>query len=172
MKKNEFILLNIYDKRLAYFINSFCETYDIQKPYLVPHITLQGPFSNTKSKLFASTDIVDKLDSYTKNMSLKNSSIHINGVGIFENNQTYILYLKVSPDDKLKTITDKKDYPIAKYGFHPHITIATTKNKQHAISIKKNLESRQISFDCHDVEWNIHHTSGDGSLFNISNTGI
>lgn len=161
------ILLNIYDKNLQYFIDKFCETYHIKRPSLVPHITLQGPFMKEKRKSFSTTKIATKLNQYIKTINKRGKSIQINGVGIFENNHTYFIYLKVNPDKELKMVTNKIDYPIKKYGFNPHITIATTKNRNQAIFIKEELENNNINFNCYEVDWNTHIIRGNKNLFNV-----
>jgi 2'-5' RNA ligase len=161
------ILLNIYDKELEYFIDKFCILHHIKKPSLVPHVTIQGPFIKEKRKSFSSTKIATKLNTYIRTINRKGNSIHINGVGMFQNDEIYIIYLKVYPDEELKMITNKTDYPIQKYGFNPHITIATTKNRDEAIYIKKELENNNINFNCYNVDWNTHKIRGDKNLFNI-----
>ncbi|ADG94081.1 hypothetical protein Arnit_2431 [Arcobacter nitrofigilis DSM 7299] len=168
MKIKKMLLLNILDDKIKEFINNTCERYDLKKPSLLPHITLRGPFLYNKRK--PSKNIIIKLNTFIEDIKNNKQELKIKGIGMFCDNDIYVIYLNVIPTNILKSLSYKKDYSFAKYGFNPHITIFSTKDKKKALQIKSTLEFKNLEFSCKKVEWGIHELKSiEKNMFNISN---
>lgn len=168
MDTKKMLLLNILDDNLKEFISKTCEDYSLPKPSLVPHITLRGPFLYNKKK--PSLKVIKELNTYIEDLKKGEKKLEIDGVGMFNNNNLYIVYLNVIPNDTLKKLSYKKDYSFAKFGFNPHITIFTTTDKKKAKNMIDNLNNQNIKFSCKNLEWGLHKLkSDDKNIFNLSN---
>jgi len=166
MKNKKIVLLNILDKELIVFLDNFYKENNIEKQSLIPHITLRGPF-DYKNKVAQKTS--KRLNDYIDLVKNNKEKLVIDGVDIFENDELYIVYLKIHDLNNLKFLSRKKDYPVSKYGFNPHITLFTTKDKKLAYKIKDKLNKKFMNISCKKVEWNIHELgTKNKSLFNLS----
>lgn len=101
------------------------------------HITIKGPQKSFK-------------DNKSINELLKNKHpINIEGVGMFSNNDVYIVYLKVQCDAIKGHMWRKSDY---KDEYNPHITIYKGHNKNKAEKIEEFLLNENISLICKNYE--------------------
>lgn len=157
-RKKKILLLNILDKNIKNFINNTCDEYSIKKPTLISHITLRGPFYYDKKP---SENIIIKLNKFIDDLIKGREKLVISGVGMFNNNGIYVVYLNVVPTDMLKKLSYKKEYSFSTHGFNPHVTIFSTTDKEKAYKIKNSLESTKIEFSCSDLEWAIHELKSD-----------
>lgn len=165
--KKKMLLLNIMDNDIQKIIKKTCNKFNINKPIILPHITLRGPFFYKNKK--PSISIINKINLFIKKIKDDNEILKVDGIDIFKNNDIYIIYLKVVPSKLLRELTFKKHFPIKKYGFHPHITILSTKDELIAFSVKKYLNSKKIKLNCTNVEWQIHTLkSSEKNIFNIA----
>ena len=166
MSSKKIVLLNILDKELKTFLDDFYKENDIKQQSLIPHITLRGPYIY-KNKVAKKTSM--RLNEYIDNVKNDKEHLIINGVDIFENDKLYIVFLKLDNLNNLKFLARKKDYPISKYGFNPHITLFTTRDKKLAYDIKDKLNTKVMNIKCKNIEWNIHELGVKyKNLFNLS----
>jgi 2'-5' RNA ligase len=126
------------------------------------HITVRGPYY----------DITKKFIQEFENKS--GSHININGVGLFENDNQYVVYYKVEfPDEiDIKSIWKKPDYP-KKNGVHPHISIYKGSDKNFADKVYNFLKIQGKSFTAKDYKLSMRtlHQSDKPDSFdnNINN---
>jgi hypothetical protein len=114
---------------------------------------VRGPYHRSVSK-----DELDKLK-----MMLKQDSILINGVGLFENTVEHVVYFKIVSDN-LRKIWRKPDYPIKEFGFNPHISIYKGRDRTLARGIYRFLKGEQLAILCHKFRLSTY-VSKQGYLF-------
>ena len=166
MKNEKVILLNILDNELKNFLVEFRRKYNVKQQKLIPHITLRGPYKykyNTISK-----NLINDLNNFVKNVKENKEDLLVSGAGIFDNNATYIVYLTVKENNNLKILTKKKDYPVSRFGFNPHVTVLSTKDKSLAYNIKEKLQREIKNYRCKNLEWTIHDLNRKDNLFNLA----
>jgi 2'-5' RNA ligase len=130
MSEKYFLLIEILDGDLVYLLKTLREIFSMGKKKSSVHITIKGP----QKTLF-------KVKSANKFLS-ERYPLRIRGVGIFHNNDIYIVYLKVILDELKKyKMWYKPDYPDE---FNPHITLYEGKNEKLAKSIYALLEKQNI----------------------------
>lgn len=167
MTSKKIVLLNILDNELRSFLDEFYKVNNIKKEsFLLPHITLRGPFFYKNN---ISEKIRLKLNDYVNKIKNNKEQLIIDGVDLFKNENQYIVFLKIDNVKSLRHLARKKDYPISKFGFNPHITLFTTKDKNFAYKIINELNNRNINFKCKNVEWSIHELGvKQKNLFNVN----
>ena len=167
MDTKKLILLNIHDEILKDFITNLTKKYHIKPQTLMPHITLRGPFKY-KNKNGPSYHVIKRLKDYVDELNNNNNKILLNGVGMFENNGKYIVYLNVEKTESLKQLFMKKDYTIKKHGFNPHVTLLITDDKTKAMKLKNDLDKQDINIECNKIDWNFHKLGNkEKNIFNI-----
>ena len=77
-----------------------------------PHLTIQGPLESRPTS--------EHIDGIKERLA--SDEILIANPGIFTTKSGVALYLSVNSQN-LKKVWNKPEYPIAKYGFNPHLTI-------------------------------------------------
>lgn len=165
MTRKKVLLLNIFDEELKTFLSEFYKQFNISEQNLNPHITLRGPFLY-KNKV--SKNIQIQLTKYIDKVKNDKEKLIITGVDIFENDGLYIVFLKINDLNNLRLLARKKDYPISKYGFNPHITLFTTKDIKLAYEIKDKLDKSVMNIKCNNVEWSMHELgTRNKNLFNL-----
>jgi 2'-5' RNA ligase len=166
-KSSKVLLLNLLDDDFREFISDVCRQYNIIRS-TVPHITLRGPFEYEKKK--PSSNLIKQINKLTDNARDNKGTIQIEGVGLFENGDTYIVYLDVRSKDILRPLTKKRDYSIKKHGFHPHVTILSTRDKNKAMQVKEALEKMNFRFHCKELDWQLHDLNvKTKNIFNLIN---
>ncbi len=117
------------------------------------HITIQGPYAET----------IDKNEIESCERILEEDALLIQGAGIFENKGISSVFMKVSSGN-LRKVWKKPDYPVKRYGFHPHITMYTGKNSTYAREINNFLRKENIALLSHDFRL-VQYTSRQIELF-------
>jgi 2'-5' RNA ligase len=104
-----------------------------------PHITIRGPYANKRIR----KNTIDKINSSLNNIG----NIILSEVDYFKiDDNLFNVYFSVL-NDKLKEITRKRDYPIHKFGFNPHITLCKTNDKNKADKIKDIFNKNKIELN-------------------------
>lgn len=142
MNKNKhLLLLKIEDQEFNELFFGIQEIVNIKKSKLIPHVTLRGPYIHEPKN--------DQIQKIAEDI-LDGEPLKIEGAGIFNNNGTYYVYLKVNKSN-LKKVFWKKDYPIKEYGFNPHITIYQGTDKSLANKLLHFLDAQNFHFECKNI---------------------
>ena len=123
------------------------------------HITIQGPYKNPPSS--------SKLDSMWE--ILDGEGVLLNGIGKFEFPDKHIVYLR-SHSRAIRKIWWKRDYPIIRYGFNPHITLFEGTPAE-AVLVQEFLKNENIELYCRKFALSLHKTISD-DLFPQSNREV
>jgi 2'-5' RNA ligase len=115
-----------------------------------PHITIRGPYADNISRI-----TVKKIEEVLRNMPVT----ILSGIQYFYvDDDNLVVFINVI-NDGLRKITMKKDFPMSKYGFNPHITLCKTANVEKVNRImgifnKKNFELKLESdqFELRSIE--------------------
>lgn len=141
-----FLFVEIHDKPVVELINNLRTIFNDGKRKNSPvHITLRGPYTSTPDP--------EEINSYWE--TIREEGILISGTDNFNNNDKYVVYLKV----KSKVIRElwwKPDYPISQYGFNPHITLYEGRNKAKAMAITKFIKKENLAFLCRNLSLRMH----------------
>jgi len=131
-----FLFLEITDVEIANLLSSLRETFTGKKSNNI-HLTVRGPYKKTITS--------DDVNKWYKKISDNDLLIH--KVGKFSNDGFHVVYLSVECEG-LKSIWDKPDYPVDKYGFNPHISIYVGEDKKISDCCYEFLKNEQIALLC------------------------
>lgn len=158
MNKNKhLLLLKIEDQEFNELFFGIQEILNIQKSKLIPHVTLRGPYIHEPRN-----EEIKKIETYI----IDGEPLKVNGAGLFNNNETYFVYLKASKSN-LKKASWKKDYPIKEYGFNPHITIYQGKDENLANKLLNFLNAQDFKFECKNISLYAHTLSDKQKKFDF-----
>ena len=130
MRDKYFLLIEILDDDLVYLLETLRDIFSMDAKEFGIHVTIKGP-QKTPFKTKSANDFLRK-----------KYPLRINGVGVFHNDDMYIVYLRVALDELRKyQMWYKPDYPDE---FNPHITLYEGKNEKLAKSIYSLLENQNI----------------------------
>lgn len=101
------------------------------------HITVRGPYS----RLIRDEEI-DKC-----RRILDNEPILLHGIGIFDNPEEYVVYMRVL-GERLSKIWWKPDFPKSKHGFNPHISLYRGTDGILANKIEDFLKKESLKLLC------------------------
>lgn len=121
-----------------------------------PHLTIQGPFDE-KVQLQKIESIKDKL---------KDDLFFIGNPGIFSTRNGVALYLKIQSPNLL-SVWDKPDFPVAKYGFNPHITIYEGPDRARAERALAFLKKNHVELLSRDFEV-VQYVSKQEDMFPVT----
>jgi len=130
---NHFLFLELQDREICTLLHGLRNLFDGKPSKSNIHITVRGPYVEP---------LIDK-DVKPFQDIVKNDLITISGVGIFNNDDCYVVYLEIN-SEHLHEIWWKRDYPIGVYGFNPHISLYRGTNKQLAYRIKDFLTAEHL----------------------------
>lgn len=134
-----FLLIEILDNDLVYLLETLRDIFSMGEKKSGIHVTIKGP-QKTPLKTKSAHEFLRK-----------KYPLRIKGVGVFLNDDIYIVHLKVALDELKKyQMWYKPDYPDE---FNPHITLYEGKNEKLAKSIYSLLENQNI--DLYTTEYKI-----------------
>lgn len=130
MKNKQFLFIELNDVYIISLFKSLRDAFGGKNKSTGIHITIKGP----QKSPFRTRSVNYFME--------KKYPLLINGSGIFNNNGTYIVYMKVILDElKSYQLWYKPDFPEE---FNPHITLYEGRNKQLANKICKFI-SKEIN---------------------------
>lgn len=132
-----FIILEITDPQInALFSAIWKITSGNDKPKRA-HVTLRGPYK----------DIVPEEQILQCKKLMMYDVLRISGVGIFTNEDEYVVFIKVNSPN-LRETWWKPDYPINEYGFEPHISLYRGPNKKLANLLFEIFKNENLDLKC------------------------
>lgn len=120
------------------------------------HVTIRGPY---RKKI--TPDTITKLGQV-----LDSDPILIQGIGMFENTDEYVVYIKASAD-RLTEVCWKPDFPKRTYGCIPHITLYRGDDKELAEKVLDFLNKEPIKLICRNFKLT-SYTSKQPELFTLN----
>ena len=117
------------------------------------HVTIRGPY---RKKITPET--ITKWD-----QKLNSEPILIHGIGMFENTDEYVVYIKVA-GNRLPKVWWKPDFPKRTYGCIPHITLYRGDDKELAEKVLDFLNKEPIKLICRNFKLT-SYTSKQPELF-------
>ena len=141
MVKN-FLFLKLKDPEVCSVLWELREIFGKEKkPATSIHVTVRGPNKNI-FKIDAIHNLYEKIEG---------DSIIIQSAGRFDNDTQQVVYIKVSSTN-LHKIWRKPDYPRAKFGMNPHITLYVGSDREYADCIFDFLKKENITLQCNSFE--------------------
>ena len=140
---DHFVLLELLDPTVNAFLWRVREMLG-RKPSRSPiHVTIRGPYEEPKT---------DVLESVAR--ALRQDVFRIAGVGRFTNGDDQVVFFRVD-SPHLRSVWWKRDYPIERFGFEPHITLYRGRDSKFAALIARFLKSENIELLCaeHRLVW-------------------
>ena len=148
-----FLYIEILDPEVNVLITSICEILTGIRPKDVIHLTIRGPYEAKIPK-----SILKKCREVMRSDILK-----IEGVGRFTNPGEEVVFFKINSPN-LRRIWWKRDYPIERYGFNPHITLYRGSDERFANLVAEFLERERIEVICRKYKL-ATRTRDQGELF-------
>ena len=145
---DKILLIEILDSDIVALLTCFRQIFNEKDFSTGIHITIKGPQKTFRTK---------SIDKFLET----NNPIKIYSVGMFINQDNYIVYLKAQGEDIKGHMWNKPDY---KDDFNPHITIYSGENKKLAKIILKFLKEENITLECKKYII-VVHTLKQPSLF-------
>lgn len=131
------------------------------KPSKSPiHITVRGPLKNRPT--------ANKLESLWS--ILEGEGLLLHGIGRFEFSDREIVYIK-SHSHAIRKIWWKRDYPIIRFGFNPHISLYEGPPIA-ARAVEEKLRSLRIELFCRELSLSLYSHTGDDLFPSTSTTEI
>ena len=119
------------------------------------HVTIRGPY---KTKIASKT--VEQVGRI-----LNGEPILIHGIGMFENPNEYVVYIKVA-GGRLTEVCRKPDFPKKTYGCNPHISLYRGADKEFADKVQTFLKKEPLTLVCKEYRL-IPYTSKQAELFSL-----
>lgn len=132
----KFVLLEIVDPEISGLINGIREVLMPGGFRTSVHLTLRGPY--------ASNERIENSDVERWNSLLRTAPITLDGIGVFHNEGRHILFIKVHHEN-LKKIWWKPDFPVGEYGFNPHITLYSGRERMLVEKVAEFLKEEKLS---------------------------
>jgi 2'-5' RNA ligase len=148
-----FVFLEITDPEIAALVHGIRTAADGTSPSSAPHVTIRGPYSRSVT--------ASELRRYERILST--TPVVLQGFGVFEMSDKVVVYIKIQ-HEKLRQIWWKPDFPIAKYGFNPHVTLYEGSDRERAERLLAFLQREGIKL----LTWNFAvtpHVSDHKDLF-------
>lgn len=136
-----FLFLEILDPEVHALINGLRREFGQKESSSNLHITVRGPYTKPIPQ--------KSIERFQRIMS--DDILLIHGVGVFKNEDTYVVYIKIN-SDTLKGIWWKPDYPIKDYGFNPHISLYIGDDKELANAIYEFLRAEDLKLLCREFQ--------------------
>lgn len=144
-----FLLLELTDPAVTAFFWSVRSILSGSRVLSPIHVTLRGPYESEDSKH-------DALEAARK--QLLGDVLQIGDVGRFSNRNEEVVYFKVNSPN-LQAASWKRDYPVARYGFEPHISVYRGEDSEFADAAAQFLASRNIQVNCAEYRIVWHETT-------------
>lgn len=136
-----FLFLEIRDSEICTLLHQLRYCFNKKPSKSNIHITVRGPYKNELK--------LDDTERFQKIM--EGDTIRIGDVGRFDNSDTSVVFLRIA-SQHLGKIWWKPDYPKRKYGFNPHISLYSGKDKILADHIFDFLKSESLYLDTRQFE--------------------
>lgn len=147
-----FLFVEILDRPAIHMLNELRAIFRGRTSRSGIHITVRGPYKNPPS-----AKVVDKLW-----QQISGERLLLHGIGRFELPEKHIVFLR-SHSRAIRRIWWKRDYPILRYGFNPHITLFEGPPDQ-AREVETFLKREQIELFCRRLALTLYQTH-PGDLF-------
>ncbi|MDP3190276.1 hypothetical protein [Rhodoferax sp.] len=155
-----FVFVQIHDEPAVNLLSSLREIFKGRQSKSPIHITVRGPHKHVPSQNRLGR-LWDQLDG---------EGLLIHGIGTFDFPEKSIVYIK-SNSKAIRKIWWKRDYPIIRFGFNPHISLFEG-TKENALEVAEFLKSQKIELYCRDLSLTLYQTFSDDLFDSPSNTLI
>lgn len=146
---SSFLFLEILDRPAVQMLNDLRAILKRKPSRSGIHITVRGPYKTPPSER-----ILEDLWH-----TIAGERLLLNGIGKFEFPDRHIVYLR-SHSRAIRRIWWKRDYPIIRYGFNPHISLFEGSPKQ-AEAVEAFLKGEGIELFCTRLALTLYQTSAD-----------
>lgn len=136
-----FLFLEFRDKEICALLHGLRSIFNGRPSKSNIHITVRGPYVEP----LKDADVRPHID------VIKNDVITIGGVGEFDNPDEHVVFLKIRSQN-LANIWWKRDYPTGEFGFNPHISLYSGRDKELAGRIKEFLVQENIQLQARSFE--------------------
>lgn len=119
------------------------------------HITVRGPYKNPPQK--------EKLEGLWS--MVEGEGLLLNGVGVFEFEDKHVVFIR-SHSKAIRKIWWKRDFPIIKFGFNPHITLYEG-SPANAKKVLQFLRAENVELYCRQLSLSVYE-SWKNDLFSSS----
>ena len=103
------------------------------------HVTLRGPYDEPVP--------VSQLKRITQ--ELARGDLLLANPGMFENGPEFVTYLRVT-HKYLRSVSWKRDFPVSRYGFNPHISLYVGPDRERANRLLSFLEGERLELLCRE----------------------
>ncbi len=138
-KLMQFLFLELLDPEINGLLCGLRAAFSDEERHTNIHITVRGPYNKTISR--------EKLKTFSAMPG--NQPLLIHGIGMFENQGNYVVYIRVW-SKWLNRLWWKPDYPIEEYGFNPHISLYIGSDRILAEKIEDFLKKEGLKLLCRD----------------------
>lgn len=135
----QFLFLEFLDPEINGLLCGLRAVFSDEERHTNIHITIRGPYGKGIP--------VEEIEKYSA--LLDDEPLLIHGIGMFENQGNYVVYIRV-PNKRLEKIWWKPDYPTQIYGFNPHISLYIGSDRLLAEKIQVFLKKEDLKLLCRD----------------------
>jgi len=132
-----FVFLEIASREVNYFFASMAEIITGARPIVATHLTIRGPYHS----------VVPRGTLKRCREKLRYDVLRIWDAGRFCNKDEEVVFLRVDSPN-LRSVWHKPDYPIADYGFNPHISVYRGPDRQFADILAAFLAKEKLNILC------------------------
>lgn len=151
-----FVFLEIKDPPAVQLLTSLRSTLMGRSSSSPIHITIQGPYKNTPTRA--------KLHSIWE--TIQGDGVLLHGIGKFQFGDRDVIYLK-SHSRAIRKVWWKRDFPMIKFGFNPHITLYEGPPARAKI-VQDFLKNQRIELYCRQFALSVYTNMRDDLFPQVS----
>ncbi len=134
-----FVFLEIFDPEINGVLHAIRSIANRRESRSNIHVTLRGPYDSQIPP--AQIKRIER--------NLLREDLLLANPGIFENDNEVVIYLAVT-HKYLRSVSWKRDYPVAVYGFNPHISLYVGPDRGRAERLLDFLKQERLELICRD----------------------
>jgi 2'-5' RNA ligase len=147
-----FVLARFHDPAIEELLTRLYRLFNNREPASGIHVTLRGPYKSRPT--------VQQLEKIEREVNLE--PLRLNGIEVFQGKHPTVVLLVIN--DRLKRVWWKPDFPIEKFGFYPHVTMAERSPVAFARRVESALKAARIDQSTSLAGISLHQ-SGSPQLF-------
>lgn len=132
-----FVFLEITDRNLNFLFEAMAQSIYGKRSTQPTHLTIRGPYAGR---------VPQGAVQYCREL-LAHDVLRIADVGRFNNADEDVVFLRVDSPN-LRNVWWKPDYPIAKFGFNPHVSIYRGRDRALALALERFLLHEKLELFC------------------------
>ena len=168
MNVRYFVFLEIADPAINALLQSLRRIFMEEEPSSNIHITVRGPYDSEPR----ADDIATLEARFRERLTSSRKALLVHGIRTFETPRTAEYHVAIRIQcEALRTVWWKPDFPIEKYGFNPHITLYSGKDKNVQLAIAKFLEREDLALICREFKFGTHVSRQRSLDFSRENAG-